>query len=104
MNTFYIMKNVLIGYQLKEIGELLTHQKRWDDIDTPEKIFFMLVVLMIVFSFSATVVFTVWAQKRIKGKQIAWIKKRNRKTKISEKRKRNRNHNEIWIRTDFSRK
>lgn len=61
------MKNVLIGYQLKEIGELLTHQKQWDDIDTPEKIFFMLVILMIVFSFSATVVFTVWAQKRIKG-------------------------------------
>ena len=67
VNTFYIMKNVLIGYQLKEIGELLTHQKQWDDIDTPEKIFFMLVILMIVFSFSATVVFTVWAQKRIKG-------------------------------------
>lgn len=62
------MKNVLIGYQLKEIGELLTQQKKWEDIDTAEKIFFLLVILMIIFSFSATVIFTVWAQKRIKGR------------------------------------
>lgn len=68
VNTFYIMKNVLIGYQLKEIGELLTHQKKWSSVDLAEKFFFGAVLFLVVFSFTATAVFTVWANRRMKGK------------------------------------
>lgn len=68
VNTFYVMKNVLIGYQLNEIGELLTHQKKWSSIDLAEKCFFGAVLFLIVFSFAATAVFTIWAQRRMTGK------------------------------------
>lgn len=67
VNTFYIMKNVLIGYQLKEIGELLTHQKKWSSVDLAEKFFFGVVLFLVVFSFTATAVFTVWANRRMTG-------------------------------------
>lgn len=67
VNAFYIMKNVLIGYQLREIGELLTHQKKWSSVDLAEKLFFGAVLFLVVFSFAATAVFTVWANRRMKG-------------------------------------
>ena len=67
VNTFYVMKNVLIGYQLREIGELLTHQKKWSSVDLAEKFFFAAVLFLVVFSFTATAVFTVWANRRMRG-------------------------------------
>jgi hypothetical protein len=99
INTFYVMKNVLIGYQLKQIGELLTQQKQWGAIDFPEKCFFVAILCLITFSFSATAFFTYWAQRQMNGKASntqQGITKRNRR---NEKHhfQRNRNRDNINI-------
>ena len=64
------MKNVLIGYQLNEIGELITHKKTWDSVDWAEKCFFAAVLFMIIFSLVATTIFTIWARNRMKRKKL----------------------------------
>lgn len=73
MNAFYVLKNVLIGYQLNEIKELVTQEKTWDQFEAPEKVFFCALILIIVFSFIATGLFTFWANQKMKsGSQILY--------------------------------
>ena len=68
VNSVYVMKNVLIGFQLKEINDLMSHKKNWDELNIPEKFFFILVLILISFTFIATAGFSIWAKKKMEGK------------------------------------
>lgn len=67
INTFYVLKNVLIGYQLKAISDLLTQKKQWSEIDFFEKCFFAAIFCLVTFSFLATGYITYWAQNQMRG-------------------------------------
>jgi hypothetical protein len=96
------MKNVLIGYQLNEISELITHKKTWDSVDLAEKCFFAAVLFMIVFSLVATTIFTIWARRRMKGGfYITKLIFRNRESQNNQKRPRNRNYHETKLKPDL---
>jgi len=79
------MKNVLIGYQLNEIGELITHKKKWSSVDWAEKCFFAAVLFMIVFSLVATTIFTIWARGRMKQLEEMKSKTSNKEIEITMK-------------------
>ena len=68
INSFYILKNILIGYQLQEISDLVTKKKSWNNIDLAEKIFFGVVLGLVVFSTVASTFFTMWAKRKMKSK------------------------------------
>lgn len=66
-NSVYIMKNVLIGYQMTAINDLMSHRKNWGELDFTEKFFFVMVIVLIVFTFLVTGVFSFWARNKMKG-------------------------------------
>lgn len=68
VNAVYVMKNVLIGFEIKEIGDLMSHQKNWEELNLTQKFFFVLVICLIVFTFIITGIFSFWARSRMKSK------------------------------------
>jgi hypothetical protein len=69
-NSVYILKNVLIGYQMTAINELMQHKKNWEELDFMEKFFFVMVVILIGFTFLVTGVFSFWARNKMKGRNF----------------------------------
>lgn len=89
-NSVYILKNVLIGYQMTAINDLMNDRKNWDELDFTEKMFFVVVVALIGFTFVATGVFSWWARGKMNGKSIIIE---------SEKRKIKRQHGDVELQT-----
>lgn len=67
VNAIYVMKNVLIGYEMREINDLIHNKKNWDQMNVPQKFFFVLVIILIAFTFLTTGLFTYWAKNKMKG-------------------------------------
>ena len=66
-NTVYILKNVLIGYQMTAINDLMNHKKNWKEFGFMEKFFFVMVIILIGFTFLTTAAFSLWARNQMKG-------------------------------------